>query len=303
MPSNADLIIQEARKCVGHSERAPQLDNIGTANPPTYSAGSWIVNKSIEMGGYGSSGGVPWCGAYCIFVGERAGVQSHFRTSKGGMSHGYTGEIERVARSRGWVQSRGVPGCLAVKPTKHVTIVTAVHSDGTYTTVGGNESDRVSERRQTLSGYIFCVPPDLGTASGGGGAPVKYWAFQRLDIATGDYAWGGWPTPQQRDEQMALALARDPNAWARPYKDPARKSPYVFETGPKLDINGKKTWNTPAIFGGWSAASGGAATRDAQMAAFEAKNPGIPLRPFSYTKAAPTTGPPASGVEGDVKFT
>jgi len=293
MPSNADRVIAEARKWIGHSERKPQLDNVGTGNPPTSSLGSWIVNEAIyKYGGYSSP--QPWCGCYVAFVGERAQYPAFYRTSKGGVAHGYTGTTESEARKRGWMTSRPKPGSLAIRPGKHITIVVAVHSDGSYTTVGGNESDRVSERRQTLSGYVFVTPPDLGTASGGGGAPVKMYAFSREDMAL----WGGWSTREARDAVMADAQADDPGAWTRAIKT-TKPSPYAFESGPLLDVHGRKTWGTPRIFGGWSSKS----VRDEQHAAFVAANPGVPTRIYSYTKDAPTSGPPSAPVEGDVKFT
>lgn len=293
MGSNADRVIAEVRKWAEHSERKPQLDNIGTGSPPTYSEGSWIVNDAWRLCGYG--GPVPWCGAFVAWIGARTSYGSYKKTSQGGCGHGATSEIERVAKAKNWWKSKPVPGALALKSGKHVTIVLEVHGDGTMTTGGGNESDKVSIRRQNISGWSgFVVPGDLGTASGGGGPPITMYAWERIEFQVA----GGWATPEQRDSVMAKSAA-DPDTWTRAFKDNSRPSPYCFEYAPKVDADGLKTWGTPRTFGGWSSKQ----VRDDQLAEWRKHHPNAPVRIYNYKKPAPTAGPPSHPVEGDVKYT
>ena len=277
--SNADKVLAEARKWLGHSERKPQLDNVGTGNPPTYSEGSWIVNKCWQEGGYSSP--QPWCGCFVIFVANRCGYKAYQPTSKGGVGHGYTGTTYSEAQKRGWLKSKPVPAALLIRNGKHVGFVDKVYSDGTYSTIEGNSGDAVSARRRSAAdGYSFIVPPDLGSASAE--SVVTMYAFERLDIKT----YGGWATKEARDGQLAKFKAANPDYWTRAIKT-TKKSPYAFEAGPP------GTYGTPKQYGGWS----DKATRDRIHGEFQQANPNVPTRIFSYKKTQsgpPPPAPPAS---------
>lgn len=273
--SNADKVLAEARKWVGHAERAPQKDNRGTGNPPTYSEGSWIVNKCWQEGGYSSP--QPWCGCFVIFVANRCGYKAYQPTSKGGVGHGYTGTTYAEAQKRGWLKSKPAPGALLIKNGKHVGFVDKVYSDGTYSTIEGNSNDAVScRRRSTGDNWSFVVPPDLGSASAE--STVTMYAFEDLRVKT----YGGWGTKEARDGQLAKFETAHPDYWTRKVKT-TKKSPYCFEAGPP------GTYGLPKQYGGWTSKE----TRDRIHADFQAANPGVPTRIFSYKKTQSGPPPPA----------
>ena len=274
MATNAEKVLAEARKWLGHREREPQRDNVGTGNPPTSSAGSWIVNKCWQEGGYSSP--QPWCGCFVIFVANRCGYKAYQPTSKGGVGHGYTGSTYSEAQKRGWLKSKPVSGALLIKNGKHVGIVDHVYSDGSYSTIEGNSNDAVSARRRSLSeGWSFVVPPDLGGV--GSSSEVTMYAFERLDVKI----YGGWGTKEARDGQMESFKNGRPEYWTRALKT-TKPAPYSFEAGPP------GTYGKPTKYGGWSSKE----TRDKQLAEFQAANPGIPTRTYNYKKTV-AGAPPA----------
>jgi len=273
--SNADKVLAEARKWVGHAERAPQKDNRGTGNPPTYSEGSWIVNKCWQEGGYSSP--QPWCGCFVIFVANRCGYKAYQPTSKGGVGHGSTATTYSEAQKRGWLKSKPAPGALLIKNGKHVGIVDKVYSAGTNSTIDGNSNAPVSSRRRNLTeGWSFVVPPDLGSASAE--STVTMYAFEDLRVKT----YGGWGTKEARDGQLAKFEAAHPDYWTRKVKT-TKKSPYCFEAGPP------GTYGLPKQYGGWTSKE----TRDRIHGDFQAANPGVPTRIFSYKKTQSGPPPPA----------
>jgi len=272
--SNADKVLAEARKWVGHAERAPQKDNRGTGNPPTYSEGSWIVNKCWQEAGYSSP--QPWCGAFVCFVAARAGYKAFQHTSKGGVGHGFTGSTFSEAQKRGWLKSKPAPGALMIQNGRHVGFVDKVYSDGTFSSIEGNSNDAVSCRRRNVSDWAYVVPPDLGSASAE--STVTMYAFEDLRVKT----YGGWGTKEARDGQLAKFEAAHPDYWTRKVKT-TKKSPYCFEAGPP------GTYGLPKQYGGWTSKE----TRDRIHGDFQAANPGVPTRIFSYKKTQSGPPPPA----------
>ena len=85
----------------------------------------------------------------------------------------------------------------------------------------------------------------------------------------------------EKDLGKAKFKNGNPDYWTRALKT-TKKSPYSFEAGPP------GTYGKPTQYGGWTSK----ATRDEQLAAFQAQNPGIPTRTFNYKKTV--AGPPPS---------
>lgn len=282
--SNADKVLAEARRWLGHSERKPQLDNVGTGNPPTYSEGSWIINDAWRLSGY--TGPVPWCGCYVVWVATRCmpgGYKPYMHTSKGGVGHGATATTYSEASKRGWLKSKPVPAALLIKNGTHVGFVDKVYSDGSYSTIEGNSNDAVSARRRSPGeNWMFVIPPDLGSPSAE--STVTMYAFERLDVGK---VYGGWATREARDGQMQAFKNGRPDYWTRAIKT-TKKQPYAFETGPP------GTYGLPRQYGGWPSKE----VRDEQLALFQAANPHVPCRTFNYKKTQsgpPPPAPPASG--------
>lgn len=279
MASNADKILSEARKWLGHYERRPQRDNQGWDNPQTYSGGSWVVNKSQRDAGYSTP--VPWCGCFVVFCANRAGYKSYQHVSNGGVGHGATAITYSEARRRGWLKRKPVAGALMIRNGVHVGIVDRVYDNGTYSTIEGNSDDAVSARvRSVKDNWHFIVPPDLGTATNNN-TQVMY-AFERTDVKI----YGGWRTKAIRNQQMRRFKKEHPDWWTRPIKT-TKPQPYSFEAGPP------GSWASPQQFGGWSSKS----IRDEQLSLFRKANPGVPTRTYNYRRRI--SGPPPSATGYD----
>ncbi len=279
MASNADKILSEARKWLGHYERRPQRDNQGWDNPQTYSGGSWVVNKSQRDAGYSTP--VPWCGCYVVFCANRAGYKAYQHVSNGGVGHGSTAITYSEARRRGWLKRKPVAGALMIRNGVHVGIVDRVYDNGTYSTIEGNSGDAVSARlRSVKDNWHFVVPSDLGTASNNN-TQVMY-AFERTDVKI----YGGWRTKAIRNQQMRRFKKARPDWWTRPIKT-TKPQPYSFEAGPP------GSWASPQQFGGWSSKS----IRDEQLSLFKKANPGVPTRTYNYRRRI--SGPPPSATGSD----
>ena len=122
-----------------------------TEQPPGSNDGPQIsMYRSAVAGSYA---GAPWCAYFVSWAAAQAGAP----IGANGQGLGSVSEITDWAKSTGRFTQTPQPGDLILFGTEHVGIVESVNPDGTLTTVEGNTSNGVYERRHLPSeatGYV-----------------------------------------------------------------------------------------------------------------------------------------------------
>jgi len=255
--SNGQQTLRKASKYLGAVEGAPNR------------SGSPIVDECQAM--YGLKG-VPWCACFVGFAVAESGADAKYKAAAKTIIHPSTAEMVRRAKRKGWYtgHSRNTkPGDFFIIDGKHVGLVNSLNNDGTFTTIEGNASDAVrSLVRSWRDGWQVISIPGVGLP--GPAAVVDGYGFDDTRVKI----FGGWPTPQQRDQVMRRYAASNPDHWTQAIRV-QRNSPFAFRSGPA------GTWNR-YTFGPWLHATG-KKTRDAEMKKWQAKHEGITARPWKKT--------------------
>jgi hypothetical protein len=144
-----------------------------------------------------------------------------------------------------------------------------VRNDGTFATIEGNASDGCrSLIRSWRDGWKVISIPGVGAP--GPAAVVDGYGFDDTRVKM----YGGWPTPEARDQQMRKFAAANPEYWTQAIRV-ARKSPFAFRAGPAGTYN---RWT----YGPWLHGTG-KQTRDKQMDQWSKKHEGVTARPWKKT--------------------
>ncbi len=149
-------------------------------------------------------------------------------------------------------------GDLFIIDGKHVGFVNALNKDGTFQTIEGNAANGVrSYTRSWSDGWqVISIP---GNGNPGPAAVVDGYGFDDTSVKI----YGGWPTPQARDQQLLKFAGANPTYWTQAIRIQAN-SKYAFRAGPE------GTWNN-YTFGPWLHSTG-KQTRDEQMKKWQDKH-------------------------------
>ena len=235
-------------------------------------SGDPIVDECQEM--YGLLG-VPWCACFVGYVIAQSEASAQYKKDAKAVVHPSTAEMVARARRKGWYGPHGKntkPGDLFIIDGKHVGFVNALNKDGTFQTIEGNAANGVrSYTRAWSDGWQVISIPGVGNP--GPAAVVDGYGFDDTSVKI----YGGWPTPQARDQQMRKFAAANPAYWTQAVRVQAN-SRYAFRAGPE------GTWNR-WTFGPWLHNTG-KQTRDEQMKKWQDKHKAT-ARPWkkSYKEA------------------
>ena len=251
---------QTLRKALGY---------LGSMEGPPNKSGDPIVNECQKM--YGLAG-VPWCACFVGYCIAESGASAAYKKDAKAVVHPSTAEMVARAKRKGWYKPPGKttkPGDLFIIDGKHVGFVNSLNNDGTFQTVEGNAADGVrSYTRAWNDGWQVISIPNVGVP--GPAAVVDGYGFDDTRVKI----YGGWPTPEARNQQMRKFAAANPDWWTQAIRVQAQ-SRYAFRAGPPT------TWGH-YTFGPWLHATG-KATRDAQLKKWQAKHEGITARPWKKT--------------------
>jgi hypothetical protein len=255
--SNGQKTLRKASKYLGAYEGAPNR------------SGSPIVDECQEM--YGLKG-VPWCACFVGYVIANSEADAKYKAAAKAIVHPYTGEMVARAKRKGWYGGHSKatkPGDLFIIDGKHVGLVNSLNKDGTFSTVEGNAMDGVrSLTRAWSDGWQVISLPGVGAP--GPAAVVDGYGFDDTRVKI----YGGWPTPEARNQQMRKYQAANPKNWTQAVRVQAN-SRYAFRAGPE------GTWGR-YTFGPWLHGTG-KATRDAEMKKWQEKHKGTTARPWKKT--------------------
>lgn len=254
MISNGQQTLRKASKYLGAQEGAPNR------------SGSPIVDECQEM--YGLQG-VPWCACFVGYVIANSEAQAKYKTAAKSVVHPSTAVMVDRARKKGWYGGHSKwtkPGDLFIIDGRHVGFVNSINKDGTFTTLEGNASNGVrSLVRSWSDGWQVISFPGVGDP--GPAAVVDGYGFDDTRVKI----FGGWPTPEARNQQMRKYQAANPAHWTQAIRVQAN-SRYAFRAGPD------GTWGR-YTFGPWLHGTG-KATRDAEMKKWQDNHKGITARPW-----------------------
>jgi hypothetical protein len=252
--SNGQQTLRKASKYLGAQEGAPNR------------SGSPIVDECQEM--YGLQG-VPWCACFVGYVIANSEAQAKYKTAAKSVVHPSTAVMVDRARKKGWYRAHSKwtkPGDLFIIDGRHVGFVNWINKDGTFTTLEGNASNGVrSLVRSWSDGWQVISFPGVGDP--GPAAVVDGYGFDDTRVKI----YGGWPTPEARNQQMRKYQAANPGNWTQAIRVQAN-SRYAFRAGPD------GTWGR-YTFGPWLHGTG-KATRDTEMKKWQDKHKGITARPW-----------------------
>jgi hypothetical protein len=117
------------------------------------------------------------------------------------------------AQRKGWYGGHSKttkPGDLFIIDGKHVGFINQVRNDGTFATIEGNASDGVRALiRSWRDGWKVISIPGVGAP--GPAAVVDGYGFDDTRVKL----YGGWPTPEARNQQMRKFAAANPEFWTQ----------------------------------------------------------------------------------------
>lgn len=249
------------------------LSYLGSMEGPPNKSGDPIVSECQEM--YGLNG-VPWCACFVGYCIAHSGADAKYRKDAASVVHPSTAEMVAKAKRKGWYGSftrDTKPGDLFIIDGVHVGFINALNNDGTFQTVEGNAQNGVrSLIRAWRDGWQVISFPNVGKP--GPAAVVDGYGFDDTRVKL----YGGWPTPEARNQQMRKFAAANPDFWTQAVRV-ERNSPFAFRAGPK------GTWGH-YTFGPWLHSTG-KATRDKQMKQWQEKHKGTTARPWKKTYREP----------------
>ena len=256
--SNGQETLRTAQGYLGAHEGAPNK------------SGAPIVNECQAMFGW-PDGGYPWCNMFVAFCIANSGAASKYKTSAKSIMSPSTQTTADKAKAKGWLlpgNGKAKPGDMFVIPGLHIGFVASLQSGNLFTSIEGNHQDSVSSvTRSWADGWQRISLPDVGEP--GPAAVEDGYGFDDTRVKL----YGGWPTKEQRDGQLAKYAAANPDQWTQAVKVET-SSPYAFRAGPPGTYS---HWS----FGPWMYETG-KAIRDDQMKAYEAANK-ITARPWKKT--------------------
>lgn len=257
MASNGQLTLRKA------------LSYLGSAEGPPNKSGDPVVNECQAL--YGLAG-VPWCACFVGFCIANSDAGAGYKKDAKTVVHPSTAEMVARAKRKGWYHAPGKttkPGDLFIIDGRHVGFVNALNNDGTFQTVEGNAANGVrSYTRAWRDGWQVISIPNVGDP--GPAAVVDGYGFDDTRVKV----YGGWPTPEARDQQLRKFAAANPEWWTQAIRVQAQ-SPYAFRAGPP------GTWGH-YTFGPWLYSTG-KVTRDAQMKKWQEKHKDATARPWKKT--------------------
>ena len=255
--SNGQATLRKAGHYLGAMEGAPNR------------SGDPIVDECQAL--YGLEG-VPWCACFVGYCIANSDADAAYKKDAKSVVHPSTAEMVARAKRKGWYGPHGkftAPGDLFIIDGLHVGFVNALNSDGTFQTIEGNASNGVrSLTRSWSDGWRVISIPGVGKP--GPAAVVDGYGFDDTRVKL----YGGWPTPQARDQQMRKFAAANPGFWTQAVRV-NRNSRYAFRAGPD------GTWNR-WTYGPWLHKTG-KDTRDEQMKKWQDKHKGTTARPWKKT--------------------
>lgn len=201
--------------------------------------------------------GQPWCAMFCKAVYRRAEVQAPER-----LTHPYTGYICQEADRLGGLRTSGPapPGSMMIKCGTHVGFVVRDRGDGLLDTIEGNAGNAVRRLVRRSADWRIIVPEALMDEPAEPAVEMRD-SYGFDDLETKPRLFGGWPTPEARDERMAAFRAARPGLWtAAVHLD--RPSPYAFRAG-RPGTHGER-WR----YGGWTTKE----IREERIEAFESRH-------------------------------
>ncbi len=257
MISNGQQTLRKASSYLGSYEGAPNR------------SGSPIVDECQKF--YGLQG-VPWCACFVGYVIAESGADAKYKAAAKSIVHPSTAVMYDRARAKGWLHDgsqKTNPGDLFIIDGRHVGFVNSTMSGGLFTTLEGNAQNGVrSLTRSWKDGWRVISFPGVGKA--GPQAVVDGYGFDDTRVKL----YGGWPTPEARNQQLKKFAAANPDLWTQAVRV-ERNSPYAFRAGPKGTYD---NWT----YGPWLHGTG-KQTRDKQMKAWADKHEGTTPRPWKKT--------------------
>lgn len=257
MISNGQETLRKAMSYLGAYEGAPNR------------SGSPIVDECQAL--YGLKG-VPWCACFVGYCIAESKADAKYRASAKSIVDPSTAVMVDRAQRKGWYTGHSKstkPGDLFIIDGLHVGFINRVLNDGTFETVEGNASNGVrSLVRSWSDGWRVISIPGVGNP--GPAAVVDGYGFDDTRVKM----FGGWATPEARDQQMRKYAAANPDHWTQAIKV-KRPSKFAFRSGPAGTYD---RWT----FGPWLHGTG-KKKRDEQMKKWEAGNEGVKARPWKKT--------------------
>ena len=254
--SNGQETLRTAQGYLGAHEGAPNR------------SGAPIVDECQAF--YGLEG-TPWCNSFVGYIIAQSGAASKYKTSAKSIMSPSTQTTADKAKAKGWLlpgNGKAKPGDMFIIPGLHIGFVASLQSGNLFTSIEGNHQDSVSSvTRSWADGWQRISLPDVGDP--GPAAVEDGYGFDDTRVKL----YGGWPTKEQRDGQLAKYAAANPDQWTQAVKVET-SSPYAFRAGPPGTYS---HWS----FGPWMYETG-KAIRDDQMKAYEATNK-ITARPWKKT--------------------
>lgn len=187
MTTTADLLTAAGRE-VGVEE-----DPLGSNTGPRVR--QYQASTPLEGTGW------PWCAAFITWLLRLLGLDVSWCSPA-------TKIMWDRARERGYAITNPVEGCLIIWPGVHVGLVTAVHANGTVSTIEGNSGDMVARRTRLIAGAKFILPPGLTPAT----LARLYWLEDRVARRNLRFA-GPWRTLAAAKKRYAeLSPARQRRA-------------------------------------------------------------------------------------------
>jgi hypothetical protein len=257
--SNGQQTLRKASKYLGAMEGAPNR------------SGDPIINECQAPWGW-PNGGQPWCAMFVAYCVAESGATPKYKQAAKTIMSPSTAVMVDKAQRKGWYggHSRNTkPGDLFIIDGKHVGFINQVRNDGTFATIEGNASDGCrSLIRSWRDGWKVISIPGVGAP--GPAAVVDGYGFDDTRVKL----YGGWPTPEARNQQMRKFAAANPEFWTQAIRV-ARSSPFAFRAGPAGTYN---RWT----YGPWLHGTG-KQTRDKQMEQWSKKHEGVTARPWKKT--------------------
>ena len=244
---------------------------LGAMEGPPNRSGDPIVNECQAPWGW-PDGGQPWCAMFVAFCVAQSEADAKYRSAAKTIMSPSTAVMVSKARAKGWYGSfskNTKPGDLFIIDGLHVGFVNALNKDGTFQTIEGNASNGCrSLIRSWGDGWKVISVPGVGTP--GAAAVVDGYGFDDTRVKI----YGGWPTPEARDQQLRKFAQAHPDYWTQAIRIQAN-SRFAFRAGPE------GTWNR-WTFGPWLHKTG-KQTRDEQMKAWQEKHKDATARPWKKT--------------------
>lgn len=244
---------------------------LGSMEGPPNRSGDPIVNECQAPWGW-PDGGQPWCAMFVAYCIANSKADAKYRAAAKTIMSPSTAVMVDKAQRKGWYSGHSKstkPGDLFIIDGLHVGFINQLRPDGRFLTLEGNAANGVrSYVRSWADGWRVISIPGVGAP--GVSATVDGYGFDDQAVQL----FGGWPTPEARNQQMRKYQAAHPEAWTQAVRV-ARPSPYAFRSGPKGTYD---RWT----YGPWLHGTG-KVTRDEQMKKWLAKNEGAKARPWKRT--------------------